>query len=499
MHRREFMKILLAYPECPPTFWSNKYLLELFARKVSIPPLGLLTVAALLPDDIEKKVVDLNADELTDEDILWADYVFISAMIAQKESSRSLISRCKKLGVKTVAGGPLFMGLYEDFPDVDHFVLNEAEITLSQFLEDLKTGNPKRIYQTDEYPDIEKTPIPRFDLVNINQYFQLAIQFSRGCPFDCEFCEITKTNGRIPRNKTPEQVIAELDFARKLGWNGRVFFVDDNFIANKKKAKDLLRALANWREQTNFQPLFLTEVPINAADDEELLELLKNAGFYMVFVGIETPSVESLQECGKLQNINRSMLDSIRKFYSHGIKVAGGFIVGFDSDDESIFEKQLNFIQEAGIPLAMIGMLNALPNTKLFNRLKEENRLFGSPEGSNTDFSTNIVPIMGTENLINGYKSLMRSAYSPKNYYQRILNFLKYFKPQIKIDLRKRYLLAGGQTILKLGLFTEGRFYFWRFMLLSLIKYPKSFLWGVDSVVSYVHFHKMYEESLKTA
>lgn len=488
------MKILMVYPECPCTFWSNSHLLKLFNKKGNIPPLGLLTIAALLPDDFEKKVIDMNYAELTDEDILWADYVFFSAMIVQKDTSKAAIKRCGKLGAKIVAGGPLFTALHGDYPEVDHFILGEGEITLPAFLEDIKTGNTKKFYTSDEKPDIKNTPIPRFDLVDMTQYFQLPIQFSRGCPYDCEFCEITSMNGRVPRCKTPKQVIDELEFAVKNGWRGRVFFVDDNFVSNKPKAKELLRELIEWRKKTNFEALCLTQLPINTVDDEELLGLLRDAGFSLVFVGIETPSLKGLTECGKQHNMNRNLVDSVRKFYEYGIKVAGGFIVGFDSDDETIFETQLNFIQEAGIPLAMIGMLNALPNTKLLKRLEEEGRVLKVSPGSNTDLFSNIEPKMGTQTLIEGYKKLMRKAYSPKMYYQRILNLVKYYNPVLKMERRRSFLLAGGLTILQLGFNTEGSFYFWRFVIINLIKYPKTFFWGIESAISYVHFYKMYRE-----
>lgn len=490
------MNVLMIYPKCPSTFWSNDHFLSLFRKKGNIPPLGLLTVASLLPDEFNRKIIDMNYAELSDEDILWSDYVFVSAMIVQKDTSKEVFTRCRNLGVKIVAGGPLFTAMYDDYPEVDHFLLGEGEATIPMFLEDLKTGNLKRFYISDEKPDIKKSPIPRYDLVDITNYFQLPIQFSRGCPYDCEFCEITSMNGRIPRNKTPQQVITELEFAINLGWKGRVFFIDDNFIANKQQAKELLKKLAEWRKQTNFQSLFLTQLSINAADEEEMLELLRDAGFSLVFIGIETPSSDGLKECGKLQNQNINLIDSVRKFYRYGIKVAGGFIVGFDSDDETIFRRQLNFIQEAGVSLAMIGMLNALPNTSLKKRLQAEGRILDISPGSNTDFFSNIEPKMGSKKLIDGYKSLMKIAYSPKMFYERILNFVKYYNPVIKMDLRKSYLLAGALTIIKLGFFTEGRIYFWRFVLINLLKYPKTFLFGIESAISYVHLHKIYKETL---
>jgi len=368
------MKILMIYPKCPDTFWSFKHIIKLFNKKAYLPPLGLMTVSALLPEEFEKKLVDMNTTDLQDKDILWADFVFISGMIVQKESSLEVIKRCKNLRIKTIAGGPLFTSLHEQFEEVDHFVLNEGEITIPMLLEDLKKGELKRIYTSELKPDIKTTPAPHLNLINAQDYYLMPVQFSRGCPFDCDFCDIVNLNGRIPRLKDPEQIIKELEAIHNIDWRGSIFFVDDNFLGNKNKTKELLRAIIEWRNRIGFKPLFITEISINASDDEELLELMKQAGFFNVFVGIETPSTESLKECNKVQNQNRDLIDSIRKFYKYGMEVSGGFILGFDSDDETIFERQFEFIQKAGVSKAMIELLQALPGTKLYKRLdgKEE-------------------------------------------------------------------------------------------------------------------------------
>jgi radical SAM superfamily enzyme YgiQ (UPF0313 family) len=484
----------MIYPECPATFWTCEHILKLFKKKATMPPLGLLTVAALLPKEFECSIIDMNTTPLLDHDITEADYIMISAMIIQKESTLEVIQRCRKLNATIIVGGPLFTSSLSEYTDVDHFIIGEAENTLPQFLEDLKNGTLKKTYSNEAYPNLQNIPVPRFDLINLKDYFQLPIQFSRGCPNDCEFCEITSLNGRIPRTKTPEQVIAELDFAKSQGWRGRVFFVDDNFIANKKQTKILLKKLIEWRKTSKFQSVFFAEVPINAADDEELLHLMSQAKFSMVFVGIETPSLEGLQECGKHQNTNRNLIDSVRKFYQHGIKVAGGFIIGFDSDDEAIFDKQLNFIQEAGIPLAMIGMLNAMPNTRLYKRLEAEGRLISSASGNNTGYFLNIEPKMGAKNLLRGYKQLLKSAYSPEMYYSRILNLVKYYNPVIKSDVRKKYILSVAVAIFRLGFLTGGRRYFWAFLMVNLFKYPRAIFWGIESAMSYMDFNKLYKD-----
>ena len=432
------MKILMVYPEYPDSFWSYKHVLKLIGKKANLPPLGLMTVSALLPNEFEKKLVDMNTKELTDQDILWADHVFISGMIVQKESSISVIKKCKKLGVKTIAGGPLFTSLYEQFEDIDHFVLNEGEITIPMFLDDLKKGELKRIYTSDIKPDIKNTPIPDYSLINLNDYYVMPVQTSRGCPFDCEFCDIVNLNGRIPRIKSPQQVIKELETIHNLGWRGTVFFVDDNFLGDKNKTKELLRAIIDWKNKIGFKSLFFTEISINASDDDELLELMKKAGFFMVFVGVETPSLESLKECGKFQNQNRDLVESVRKFYRYGMEVTAGFIVGFDSDDETIFQRQFEFIQEVGVSKAMIELLQALTGTKLYKKLDAEKRLLKTSSGVNSDSTINFIPKMEKETLINGYNNLIKKAYSPKYYFERLNNFLKYYEPTTVVSVKKR-------------------------------------------------------------
>ncbi len=326
------MNILLVYPEFPDTFWSFKHALKFVRKKAGAPPLGLLTVAAMLPFEWEKRLVDLNVMALTDEDLAWADYVFISAMIVQRESARATIQRCKIASVKVVAGGPLFTMEHEKFPDVDHFVLNEAEETLAPFLRDLEQGRARSVYASEEFPDIHQTPVPLWKLANLKDYNSVSIQFSRGCPFNCDFCNVTSLLGHRPRTKTATQIIAELDSIYALGWRKSIFFVDDNFIGNKKYIKtELLPALIGWRKgKTGVR--FSTEASINLADDPELLSLMVQAGFDAVFVGIETPNEDSLAECSKNQNKGRNLVESVKRLQRAGLQVQGGFIVGFDND-----------------------------------------------------------------------------------------------------------------------------------------------------------------------
>jgi len=437
----------MVYPHYPDTFWSFRHALKIVSKRAAFPPLGLLTVAAMLPQEWDKKLIDMNAATLTDRDIKWADYVFISAMVVQRDSVKEVIRRCKRLGARTVAGGPLFSSEYEEFQDdIDYLVLNEAESTLPLFLEDLGKGCAKRIYTSKERPDIRKTPVPVWSLLNTKRYTTMNIQYSRGCPFDCEFCDIIVLNGNRPRTKTKDQLLAELDALYNRGWREGVFIVDDNFIGNKRKLKEeILPAMIKWQENKNFPFGFLTEASINLADDEELMQLMVKAGFETVFIGIESPNEESLVECNKNQNTNRDLIASVKKIQNYGMQVHGGFILGFDSDPDSIFKSQLNFIQKSGIVTAMVGLLNAPRGTRLYQRLKKEDRLLDESTGDNTDYTMNFVPKMGHEKLINGYRHVLTTIYSSKQYYKRVKIFLKEYKPRKRKglpQLRFRHIRA---------------------------------------------------------
>ncbi|MBA7472631.1 Hopanoid C-2 methylase [subsurface metagenome] len=492
------MKILLVYPQYPDTFWSFKHALKIISKKAAHPPLGLLTVAAMLPNEWEKKLVDINVTSLTDKDLKWADYVFISAMVVQKNSVKEVISRCKEFNTKIVAGGPLFTTGYKEFDGVDHFVLGEAEITLPPFLEDLENGHAQHIYTSDERPDITKTPIPLWSLINMKKYASMNIQYSRGCPFNCEFCDIIILNGHKPRTKDKDQILAELDALYIHGWQSSVFIVDDNFIGNKRKLKvEILPAIIEWMREKKYPFALFTEASINLADDEELMRLMVEAGFGRVFVGIETPNEESLAECNKFTNRNRDLVASVKKIQNYGLEVQGGFIVGFDSDPLSIFKSQISFIQRSGIVTAMVGLLNAPRGTKLYQRLKEENRLLKDMSGDNTDFSINFIPKMNYETLINGYKHILNTIYSPKQYYERVKIFLKEFKPKKRKGRFKiqSYQLRGFiKSMWLLGVRENGRRYYWRFFISALLKYPRSFPLSVSLTVYGLHFRKVVEK-----
>ncbi|MFO7447292.1 MAG: DUF4070 domain-containing protein, partial [Ignavibacteriaceae bacterium] len=431
----------------------------------------------------------------SDKDILWADYVYISAMSVQSESVNFVIEKCKKLKTKIVAGGPLFTSNPDQYKQIDHLVLNEAEITLPRFLTDLGKGEPKQKYISEEWADITATPLPLWELIDINNYSSMNLQYSRGCPYDCEFCDITVLYGRRPRTKTKEQISAELDALYVTGWRGPVFFVDDNFIGNKIKLKnEILPTIANWMKEKK-SPFYLnTEASINLADDNTLLELMVNAGFEAVFVGIESPNEDSLLECNKSQNSNRDLISSIKKIQKAGLEVQGGFIVGFDNDPPSIFEKLTNFIQESGIVTAMVGLLNAPRGTKLQKRLEGEGRMLADFTGDNTDFSINFIPRMDTKVLLEGYQKILDKIYSPKYYYERVMSFLKDFNPKKKVfHFNSSYIMALFKSMFKLGVIGKERIYYWKLFFWSLFRKPQLFSLAILFTIYGFHFRKISE------
>ena len=488
------MKILFVYPEFPDTFWSFKHALRFIRKKAGAPPLGLLTVAAMLPPRWEKRLVDLNVTELAEKDLRWADYVFISAMIVQRKSVQTVLKRCKELGVKVVAGGPLFTMEHEQFPDVDHFVLNEAEETLTPFLRDLALGQARRVYSSDKFPDIHQTPVPLWQLANIKYYDTISIQFSRGCPFNCDFCNVTTLLGHIPRTKTAAQIMAELDSLYALGWRKSIFFVDDNFIGNKKQIKsEILPALIEWRKDKTGMP-FSTEASINLADDPELVRLMVQAGFDTVFVGIETPNEDSLTECSKNQNKGRDLVESVRKLQHAGLQVQGGFIVGFDNDSPSIFQQQIDFIQKSGIVTAMVGLLQAPLGTRLYERMQKEDRLVKEFSGDNVDGSTNIIPRMGLESLREGYRSILNHIYAPKFYYERVRTFLReYHPPKVKFHLEPQYFMALWRSMYQLGIRGVERVQYWRLFFWTLFRRPRLFPLAITFAIYGFHFRQVAE------
>ena len=491
-------KILLVYPKIPPTYWSFKYALPFIHKKAAIPPLGLLTVAAMLPSSYKLKLVDMNITPLTDEMIIQSDLVFTSAMIVQKNSLAKVVAQCNRLKVPIVAGGPYPSSSYQKIKNVDHFVLDEAEVTLPQFLYDLEKGQPKHIYQDNDRADISTTPPPRLDLLAINDYASMALQYSRGCPHNCEFCDIIEMFGHKMRTKTNQQMIHELNLLYSLGWRGSVFIVDDNFIGNKRKIKKLLPVIADWQKKRRYPFELFTEASIDMADDENLLDLMAAAGFNMVFIGIETPDKETLIKTGKTQNVKLDLLKSTVKIQNKGIEVAGGFIIGFDNDSPDIFQRQVQFIQQSGIVLAMVGLLNALPNTQLYRRLEKEGRLLEDSTGNNThDLHLNFTPKMDLKVIIDGYKQIIDHIYSPKAYFERCLNFLRNLHPHQNSSRRVRAeeLFAFFMSVTRQSFSSYGRHYL-RYLIKALKIEPRMFPEAIRQAIMGYHFFKITQEIL---
>jgi radical SAM superfamily enzyme YgiQ (UPF0313 family) len=465
--------------------------LKFIRKRAALPPLGLLTVAAMLPAEWEKRLVDVNVRPLREQDLAWADVVLISAMIAQRDSAVQLIARCRAAGKTIVAGGPLFTIEHAQFPDVDHFVLNEAEVTLPEFLHDFAQGAARRVYTSTRLPDLRATPAPLWELANLRRYASMSVQYSRGCPFDCDFCSVTAMFGHRPRVKATAQIIAELDGLRRRGWRGPVFFVDDNFIGNKRSLKEeLLPALIRW-QQGKGRHQFYTEASINLADDEELMRLMTAAGFDQVFVGIETPVEASLAECNKRQNRSRDLVADVKRIQRAGLQVQGGFIVGFDNDPPAIFQRQIDFIQKSGIVTAMVGLLQAVPGTKLHARLHQQGRLLGETSGDNVDGTTNFIPRMNRETLREGYQRLLAGLYAPGPYYERIRTFLReYQPPKISASLNWRYLLAFVHASIRLGVFGRERFQYWNLLLWTSFRRPTLMPVAVTLSIYGFHFRK---------
>lgn len=489
------MKVLLVNPEFPDTYWSFRHALPFEHKRCAFPPLGLLTVSALLPKSWARRLVDLNVCPLKSSDINWADIVFVTGMLVQKESIRLAVRQCKALGKRVVLGGPYVTTTIEDLPEVDHIFLGEAETTLPQFVQDLARGEARRTYQAVERPPLSTTPVADFGLADLKRYSAMSVQYSRGCPFNCEFCDIIEIYGRVPRTKSNQQILAELDSLLALGWRGTVFIVDDNFIGNKKNVRRLLPELAEWQERHGHPFTLLTEASVNLADDEALLSDMQRAGFRRVFLGIETPVEESLKEAQKSQN-RGNLLESVKKIQSHGMEVMAGFIVGFDNDPEDIFERQINFIRDSAIPLAMVGLLTALPDTQLWRRLEKEGRLLGESTGNNTNCSLNFVPKMDAARLVEGYQSIMRTIYKPSAYYQRALDSLKRTTGQgsepTRFDMASA-IAAFVRLTFKLGVLDRERREFWRFLVRTAARHRDQFPQGMRLAAMGYHFRKLNE------
>jgi len=495
------MKALLIWPKIPVTYWGGQYSVKLIGKRAVMPPLGVITVAAMLPSDWDLRLVDLNIGDLSASDLEWADLVLMSGMVIQHNSMMEVLSRCKEVGVPTVVGGPHATSSPEKFTQADHLVLDEGEITLPAFLKDYAAGTAQSVYTANgEKPDVTLTPVPRFDLLHMDSYVHMSIQFSRGCPFACEFCDITTLYGRTPRTKKPQQILDELQAIYDLGFRGELFLVDDNFIGNKKHVKLMLPELIKWMQEHQYPFWLYTEASINLADDDELLELMGKAGFHSVFIGIESPSLESLRETQKYQNIQGDMLAKVHKIQGYGLEVMAGFIVGFDNDTEDIFERQIEFISAAKIPMAMVGPLNAMPNTQLWTRLQKEGRLQTDFDGDNfgvCNFDTKLPKIT----LVRGYRTVLATLYSPDRFFCRLRDLVESMKDcknqtfgRLSLKMKLNYFIPLLRASLWLGLIDRDRSHYWRFMSWVWRNHPHKFLFALCRAVTGYHFIRYTEE-----
>jgi len=488
------LNVLLIYPEWPDTYWSFKYILPFSGKRAAYAPLSLLTVAALLPGDWHKRLVDINVQSLTDKDMQWADVALLSGMLVHRDDILALLRRCRARGLRTVVGGPIASSVTALTEHADHVVIGEAEDLVPELARDLEAGTAQPVYRATTLPGLERTPPPDLSLISPRHYSSMAIQYSRGCPFNCEFCDIIEIYGRRPRTKSPAQVLVELEALYNRKWRGSIFFVDDNFIGNKKHVKEMLPLLADWNMAHGRPFTFFTEASINLADDRELLEAMRAAGFFRVFVGIETPAEASLKEAQKLQNTRRSMLDSVRRLQRYGLEVMAGFILGFDSDPDDIFDQQVKFIDDAAIPLAMVGLLQALPGTQLYRRLFREGRIVHEGDGNNLSSNLNFRPVMDLNRLLDGYRSVLKRIYDHDSYYERVRSFLRHYQPANPVRRPLCDYVAVVRSMIRQGLLDSERCSYWKFLLDAATKYRHSFGTAVTLAIMGYHFRMITDE-----
>ncbi|HEV8581606.1 MAG TPA: B12-binding domain-containing radical SAM protein [Thermoanaerobaculia bacterium] len=504
MNEMQTFNALLVYPRFPPSYWGFQYALELMGRRSAMPPLGLLTVAAMFPDRYRLRLVDLNVAELTDEDLDWADLVLTSTMVVQRRSLQEVIARCNRRGKPIGVGGPHPTSFFSEIPDADFYLLDEVEETFPRFLADWEAGRAERVYRPAAKPAITKTPVPRFDLLDLGAYSSMALQFSRGCPFDCEFCDITKLFGRLPRTKSNEQVLAELDRLYEIGWRGPVFLVDDNFIGNKREALRLLPDIAAWQRARRFPFGLFTEASVNLAKLEPLMDAMVEAGFNMVFLGIESPNPEALKRTKKTQNTDKEddhyLLHAVRTIQRKGLEVSGGFILGLDGDGPEVFDAQIEFIQEAGIPRAMVGLLTALRGTDLYSRLEAEGRLLSESTGNNVEIALNFKPQLEPRVLIDGYRRVLAALYDPglRSYFARCWTMISNLGPGVR-GRRARFepdkLLALLRSLRRQLFSRQGPAYA-GLLARTLLRRPRQLPQAITLAIMGLHFQKFTLQTL---
>ncbi len=491
------MNALLVYPRFPDTYWSFRYALSFQGKRAAQPPLGLMTIAALLPVSWNKRLVDTNVERLKDSDLAWADVVLLSGMHVQQESLLSIARRCRARGLRTIVGGPIASSVPPAALEADCVVIGEAEDLIVTLARHLESGSLRSVYQADEYPSMERSPLPDLSLIRLNRYSTMTVQYSRGCPFNCEFCDIIEIYGRRPRTKAVSQVIAEFNQLYGAGWRGPVFIVDDNFIGNKLRARNLLAALAEWGKARGYPFRLITEASLNLADDRDLLQSMKDAGFTAVFLGIETPDESSLKATNKLQNTRRDLLESVALIQRYGIEVMGGFILGFDTDREDIFDRLVDFIQKSAIPVAMVGLLQAMPGTQLFRRLSGEGRILHDGGGNNTGCELNFLPRMDAARLLAGYRSVLRRIYACDAYYERVREYLSRCRPHYRPHISFGNVRALFLSVLRQGIQGKSRLSYWKFLLSAATRHRRSFGAAMTLAVMGYHFQIMTEQLLK--
>ncbi len=490
------LKVLLVWPKFPASFWGFEGFLKMMPEDAITPPLGLVTVAALCPDSWSLKLLDHSFDEVTDEELCAADLVMVSAMYAQRVDALDILRRARSLGTRTFIGGPWASSEPEVVQhEADHVMVGEAEEVFTGIAMALENGTAQSVYRVMEKPDLSASPIPRFDLLRMDKYVHMPVQFARGCPFQCDFCDIITIYGRKVRGKTSAQLITELDRLRELGWHGEVFIVDDNFIGNRKSSLQLCRDLAVWAEAHGRPFSFYTQASVDLADRPELMEAMVEANFIYVFLGIETPSSEALKSSKKFQNLKRDTLEQVRIIQQNGLWVLAGFIVGFDSDDETIFERQREFIEKSAIAWAMAGVLQAPPTTPLFDRMKAEGRYIEDSEAISNFSAPNFRTVMPLPTLLNGLSRLLADLYDPKTYFQRALRSLEAWQPR-PVQKPKVTTLFYDVHVLVWSIWTQGikstyRGEYWSFFGTLLRRYrgsPARLWMGLSLLLTAHHF-----------
>jgi radical SAM superfamily enzyme YgiQ (UPF0313 family) len=480
------MKVLLLYPKFPKTFWSYDRFIKMAGLQAFLPPLGILTVAALLPVEWEVRFCDRNVDTESEEDWEWCDLVILSAMLAQKADFHALIRKASQQGKKVAVGGPYPTSMPEDAlgSGANYLVLDEGEVTVPQFVSAIANGAEQGVFRGLEKPDVTTSPLPRFDLLKLDAYLMMSIQFSRGCPFNCEFCDIISLYGRKSRTKDPQQAILELQVLYSLGWRGSIFIVDDNFIGNQRNVKRFLRELIPWMEAHHYPFTFVTEASVNLADDPELLDLMVRAGFYGVFLGIETPDQDSLETTRKYQNTRSPLAEACRKITAAGLLIYAGFILGFDGERSGAGDRIRSFVETTNIPQPMLGILQALPNTDLWARLQRENRLRRSQEDllevGDQNTLMNFVPTRSLEEIAREYIATLWALYEPSNYLKRCFLHCLALTPNPRLRQNLHFSLQKGlrlivQVVWIQGIWRTGiRAQFWKQLVEMMVRRPRS-------------------------